>query len=469
MPPAGAADVPGRSSLGRRIALLAVGVAVITAIVAGLLSIGLIVREEESSARATLAQVADASQTAADLGAVGTGEVRVRRLLGVLRVQYATVGTRGAVTFATDPLARDAVSALDVQTLLAGQSFSGSRTVDGHPVLVAGRPTRAGGIVLVQRRSDAFAVVGRDIRRIGLALLVAVAVAVGLGLLVARRLARPLRQTAAAAHTLAAGGREVTVPLEGPAEVAEVADAVNTLAANLAYSEARQREFLMSVSHELRTPLTAISGYAESMADGVIPPDDTPRVGAVLLGEARRLDRLVADLLDLARLDAADFRMDFVATDVAALAGEAAQVWGQRCGQAGVQFRLEVVPGALVAWTDPGRLRQAVDGLLENALRVCPAGAAIVLAARGEPASGSVVVEVRDGGPGLTDEDIAVAFDRAALFQRYRGIRNVGTGLGLAIVHGLVTRLGGTAEAGRAQEGGARFTLRVPAARPLVP
>ena len=105
-----------------------------------------------------------------------------------------------------------------------------------------------------------------------------------------------------------------------------------------------------------------------------------------------------------------------------------------------------------------------LDGLLENALRVTPTGAPIVLAARAEP--GQVVAEVRDGGPGLTDADLAVAFEQGVLYQRYRGVRQVGTGLGLAIVHGLVGRLGGSVEAGHAAEGGARFTVRLPAALP---
>ncbi|MGH9060764.1 MAG: sensor histidine kinase, partial [Acidimicrobiales bacterium] len=265
---------------------------------------------------------------------------------------------------------------------------------------------------------------------------------------------------AQAAHDLAAGRRDVTVTPDGPAEVAEVADAMNTLAAALKHSESRQREFLLSVSHDLRTPLTAIKGYAESLANGVVPAEQTRVVGGVLLAESQRLARLVTDLLDLARLDAHDFRVEFADVDLHELAVAAGQVWHTRCAAAGVPFGLQVPPGPLLVHTDAARVRQVLDGLLENALRVTPAGAPIILAVR--PEAGAAIAEVRDGGPGLSDEDLAVAFERSELYQRYRGVRQVGTGLGLAIVQGLTTRLGGTVQAGHAPEGGARFTVRLP-------
>jgi two-component system sensor histidine kinase BaeS len=116
--------------------------------------------------------------------------------------------------------------------------------------------------------------------------------------------------------------------------------------------------------------------------------------------------------------------------------------------------------------SDAARVRQILDGLMENALRVTPGGAPVVLAVRPE-GDGWGVAEVRDGGPGLTDADLAVAFQRSELYRRYRGVRQVGTGLGLAIVHGLSTRLGGSVEAGHAREGGARFTVRLPPVPPV--
>ena len=177
--------------------------------------------------------------------------------------------------------------------------------------------------------------------------------------------------------------------------------------------------------------------------------------------EADRLDRLVADLLDLSRAGAADLRLDVVPVDLGRFARQAAVVWGDRCSREGAVFRCEAPPEGLPpVRTDPVRLRQIVDNLAENALRVTPAGGPVVLAVRDEGAT--FVVEVRDGGPGLTADDVEVAFQPAALYARYRGIRRVGTGVGLALVGRLASRLGGSASAGSAPEGGACFRVRLP-------
>ena len=258
--------------------------------------------------------------------------------------------------------------------------------------------------------------------------------AVGAGLWLSGRLARPLVHAASAAQQLAHGRRDVRVTPEGPAEVAAVSESLNALAAALATSEDRQRAFLLSVSHELRTPLTAVAGYAEAIADGVVAPDETAAVGATMVAESGRLQRLVDDLLDLARLGADDFRIDVSDVDAVALVAAAGEVWRVRAAREGVELRLDLPEDALPLRTDTVRVRQIVDGLAENALRVTPAGAPIVLAAR--TGANGVQLEVRDGGPGLTDDDIDVAFERSALYDRYRGVRRVGTGIGLALIGG---------------------------------
>ena len=451
-------------SLVARIAWLAATVAVITGLLAGSLTVGLVRSAANSEAQRALSRLADAAQSTSDAGPDAT--TAQRRALLVLRALQvrAVVVTSAGVGPTHDPLA-PLVTPADVQALLAGRPISAQRRFQGSIVLVQGRPTRTGGIVLLQRRGDAVGAVDRALQRTLLALLVGVAVAVALSLLVAWRISRPLRRTARAAHALAAGDRTVTLTPEGPTEVAEIAEAITTLSRSLAQSENRQQEFLLSVSHDLRTPLTAISGYAESLSEGVVPPDDAAEVGRVMLQESHRLRRMVDDLLDLARLGAHDLRLDIVDTDLTSLVVATARVWADRCAGTGVVFRWRAAPDVRIG-TDPNRLRQVLDGLLENALRVTPAGREIVLDLRREvsPEAAGIVLEVRDAGPGLHDDDLAVAFQRGVLYERYRGVRRVGTGLGLAIVHGLVTRLGGTVEAGHAAEGGARFTVRFPGA-----
>jgi two-component system, OmpR family, sensor kinase len=451
-------------SLAGRISMLCVGIALITGLLAGALATGLIRTSGAQAARKQLGRLADVTESVATSGGNGAlAKPRLRQALTGLSVRWGLVQPTGRLV-TQYPLVRQAVTPADISAVLAGQDVSASRHVGGSTIFLEARPVGGRGLVIVQKRADAVAQNEKALRRLVLALIIAAVLAALIGLLVAWRLARPLRRTAAAAHSLAAGNRDVTLPADGPTEVVEVSEAINTLAGALRHSEARQRDFLLSVSHDLRTPLTAISGYAESLADGVVPPEQAAAVGGVLLGEAKRLDRLVGDLLDLARLGAHDFRIDLATVDIVALVHAAARVWSTRCAAAGVEFRLEAPPAPLWSTTDAARVRQVLDGLFDNALRVTPSGAPIVLAARAE--AGRPVVEVRDGGPGLTDADLAVAFAQGALYERYRGVRQVGTGLGLAIVHGLVQRLGAEIEAGHAHEGGARFTVRLPVLLP---
>jgi signal transduction histidine kinase len=471
-PPPEPATTWPRGSLAVRMSLLVTAACLITSVIAGTLAVNLIRKSAVTSAQHTLSRLADATQATADQGLLPrqarSSQKRAQTTLQALKISSVSILRSNDSAVGDSALATASVTNADKTRLLAGANLSVRRKVDGHQVDIEGRATNAGAIVLVQRRADATAGAERSINRILIGLVIGALIAIALGLWVARRIALPLRRTADAAYALAQGRRDVAVPARGPTEVAEVGEAVNLLAAALSQSESRQREFLLSVSHDLRTPLTAIAGYAESLADGVVPAGDAAQVGAVLVTESKRLTRLVGDLMDLARLGSSEFRLDFAAVDLVELSEATARVWADRCAGSAIPFSLQAQPNPLWCWTDASRLRQILDGLLENALRVTPSGAPIVLAVRAKSAT-EVIAEVRDGGPGLTDDDLTVAFERSVLFERYRGIRQVGTGFGLAIVHGLVTRLGGTVEAGHSTEGGARFTVTLPAAVAIDP
>jgi two-component system sensor histidine kinase BaeS len=451
------------STLGARVTALTLAVVLATAAVGSIAAVLLVQRANDAAATRSLSAMADVAQSLATLAASPEmGLARARRALAGVQVQVAVVRSetaRGTVV-AGDPLPRRLLTDAMLAQLLAGQDVSLRVPDDDGPVFLEGRATEAGAIVLAQRRNDAVALGQDALTRLRWAFAAVALLSVLVGWAMSRRVTTPLRRMADAAADLAAGSRDVAVPETGPAEVAAVGTALNELARSLAHSEARQREFLLSVSHDLRTPLTAVTGYAESLADGVIPADGVADIGRIVGAEAARLDRLVSDLLDLARLDAHEVSLTLVPVDLAGLLASAEPVWRRRCEAVGVVFGLEPPSAPLVVTADPDRLRQAVDGLVDNALRATPAGQPLIVGAR--PERGYAVLEVRDGGPGLAPEDFPVAFERSVLHERYRGVREVGTGLGLAIVARIVARHGGTVAARPAPEGGACFAITLP-------
>ncbi len=451
-----------RRRLATQMSLVTTAVAVVAVVVTFLVSAGLVRTAAEREARRTLGRYALLVADGA-VAATGASTPGARVLARVADVRVVRVHADGRT--AGSPAVAAALPSTVLAAAAAGTDVDTLATVLGRRAFVEGRPVPSGdgSVVLVQPRAatGAFTTPLRD--RLLLALLIGLVVAGVAGGLLARPLARPLVHAAGAAARLARGDRAVRVVPEGPVEVAAVSESINTLAQALAVSEDRQRQFLLSISHELRTPLTGLTGYAEALADGVIPPADVQDIGATMLTESQRLSRLIADLLDLARLGAADFRIEASDIDLAELVRAAGDVWTARCAREGVPLLVELPATPVPARTDAARVRQIIDNLAENALRVTPAGAPIVLALQqlaGAPPA--VQIEVRDGGPGLRDDDLAIAFDRSALHERYRGLRPVGTGLGLALVAGLAAQLGGRATAGHAPEGGARFTVALP-------
>lgn len=449
-------------SLTSRAATLTGATAAVAVLIAGVVALPLVRGAAEAQAQSSLAKQADLVRDIAtkpndfDLdhddngkGAVGSQ----RALMGIVSyLREQGVSVQAVIPGTTVP---NVLSQSNVQDLVNGNSVSKRQCIDDQCVFVEARPVGIGtGIVLIQPLGVVSDVTTTAVGRIFLALISGLVIAIFVGIYAAQRLTRPLKKAALAAHQLAAGERDVRVTPEGPSEIAEIADALNSLATELSHSEGRQREFFLSISHELRTPLTAIRGYAEAMADGLVSAAENSEVGQVVNAEAQRLDRLVADLLELARSGAVDFPVNTQTVSLNDVLDSAAQVWRTRCEREGVKFSLELPADDICIETDPIRVRQIIDNLAENALRVTPSGNPIVFALS-QPA----VIEVRDGGPGLSADDIGVAFEPGELYERYKGVRKVGTGFGLALVGRLASRLGARASAGRAPEGGALFRI----------
>jgi signal transduction histidine kinase len=317
--------------------------------------------------------------------------------------------------------------------LAAGKAVQGTMDFGGDPYYFAARPANPGTLILLRRQHSLLSgyVWGLFIAAAAGGLLAALA-----AFLLARRISRPVDRVSAAARSLASGSHPEPVPVEGAAEIATLAVAFNELAAQLRQAQEAERNFLLSVSHELKTPLTAIRGYAEAVEDGAVEPREA---AVTVAAEARRLERLVRDLLDLARMNRTDFSVHNSEIDLAEVAADAVRRYEQQAGSFGVELH-SISDGVAPAFADADRVLQIVSNLVENALRLTPPGGEVrVVAAAG-------LLRVEDTGPGLAEADTEHAFERFYLHERYGLERQVGTGLGLAIVKELTLAMGGDVE-----------------------
>jgi len=234
---------------------------------------------------------------------------------------------------------------------------------------------------------------------------------------------------------------------------------MNDLLSRLHGALARQRSFVADASHELRTPFAVLQGELELAGRPGRSREELAAAVANAADEAARLTRITDDLLLLASSDEERLTLRPERTEVRALLTRAAEVAGSRAAAAGVSYRVDAPPG-LQARIDPGRIRQAVDNLIDNALRFAPAGTQIVIRAR--IAGPDLVIEVRDAGPGFPADFLPHAFERFRRPDSGRARSDGGAGLGLAIVHAIALAHGGRAAIHNDSDGGAVVRLELP-------
>ena len=339
--------------------------------------------------------------------------------------------------------------------LRRGRGIEGSVHVDGTSYYYAARAVGGRAFVLLRPTSLSAARTRTYLQGFLLAALVGTVLAALASFLLARAIARPVGRVSEASRRLAEEESHEPVPVEGATELMTLAESFNEMASELASAREAERAFLLSVSHELKTPLTAIRGYAEGLQEDALPADEA---AATIALEARRLERLVHDLLDLARMRRSEFSVHTEPIDLGEAARETARRYEAQAASFGVT--LEVAgsePAPAVG--DADRMLQVVSNLVENALRCTPPGGRVCVVA--EPS----VIVVEDTGPGLRPEELPHVFDRFYLHSRYGRERPVGTGLGLAIVKALVEGMHGRVDVESELGHGTRFTVRLPAAR----
>ena len=436
--------------------LLAVAVATIAAVVAALVSLPLIRGNAEALATAELSRLADLTATALRVDPQGR-YVLPPRVAGVLQAEQVTA-------YVVGPGAEElpeGVTTDEVAAVTTGSGVEAQAETSAGTVLVVGRPFEPGfGVILVQPLSVAGGTATELIARLLIALVIGLAIAVAIALVAGAWLTTPLRRAADAALRLGRGERGIHVRPEGPAEVADMAEALNRLAAALAVSEGRQREFLLSVSHELRTPLTVIKGYVELLSKNQISDvTKTAEYYGRVSHEIERMQSLINDLLLIAELeDQTPIAPEIInfSREVAHLSNDLKTLQPMRP----IETRIE--PGILVNISH-NYAQQMLANLFANLRRHTPEDSKvlIILAKAGNKA----LLTISDAGPGLPEEVYKSGIQYFQRFDRSRSRESGGSGLGMTIMKRIIENANGSIELRKSQFGGLEIEINLPISR----
>ncbi|MEI8082990.1 MAG: HAMP domain-containing sensor histidine kinase [Actinomycetes bacterium] len=308
----------------------------------------------------------------------------------------------------------------------------------------AALPQSRGGVASIEV-SEGVSSGGTLMRGVVVALVVAalcaVAAAALLGYWISSRITRPLLHLAAASDAMAAGNLGVRADIEGNDEIGRLARSFNEMSGRVEVTVAALRRFASDAAHQLGTPLTALRTDLEVLRETSTSPQDQRLLDRALLQE-QRLEALGSGLLQLSRLESPDADRKLQAVDVGNLISVAADAFASRAEQAGLDLDVVHPQAPVLAIGDPERLREAVENLLDNAVKFTPSGGSVQVGVRCGVDSDRALIWVSDTGPGISTAD------RERVFERFYRARDVadrpGSGLGLAIVQAAVQSCGGT-------------------------
>lgn len=224
--------------------------------------------------------------------------------------------------------------------------------------------------------------------------------------------------------------------------------------------EELRREFVANVSHELKTPLSIFQGYLETLEEPGLEPTQTAEIIGIMKRHSHRLNTILEDLLDLAKLEARTEQLRGAHIDLGEFMTELCRDWEPRCATKKVFLKTETPNDLPVLWADPQRLNQAITNLLQNALKYTEPGGTITIEIGCN--SQGIILGVTDTGLGIPPDDLPHIFERFYRVEKGRSRESGGTGLGLAIVKHIMALHGGSAEASSVYGQGTRLSLIFP-------
>ena len=281
---------------------------------------------------------------------------------------------------------------------------------------------------------------------------------------ITERLVSPLRAMSNASRAFAAGQFDVRVAVSGNDEVAELAEAFNSMASSMQHSEEMRRLFLANVSHDLRTPMTTITGFIDSILEGVIPPEKVPHYLGVISAEVKRLSRLVSSLLDITKIQAGERKFTKAPFDICEMAREIIISSEQRIEDKHLNVEFDADRDNMFVNADRDAIHQVLYNLCDNGIKFAKDGGkySITIKEFGQKTEISVFNE----GQGLSDDDLPYVFDRFYKSDRSRGLDKTGVGLGLYISRTIIEAHGERIKAESKYGEWCRFTFTLAKTNP---
>jgi signal transduction histidine kinase len=300
--------------------------------------------------------------------------------------------------------------------------------------------TIKGAIVVHKAVKDVEVGINAIYRQVFIPLIFSVAFAAILVFILSRYIVRPIRDISYAAGELSRGNLDWRVKPRTKDEIGELAESFNKMAEELKMQDGLRNTFIANVSHELRTPLASVQGFIQGMLDRAIEESDRDKYLEIVLGETKRMNTLISDLLNLAKIESGKFPIEYSQFDINELIRRCILTFEQRIEEKQLEVNIRLTDDKLFVWADEDRISQVITNLIDNAVKFTPSGGELKVWTHA--ADNKVFVSIADTGEGIPVEDQPYVFERFFKVDKSHSQSTPGTGIGLSIVKRIISQHG---------------------------
>ncbi len=313
-------------------------------------------------------------------------------------------------------------------------------TVMSVAVSLKADDTIHGAIVVHKAVKDVGVGINAIYRQVFIPLLISVAIAAILVFILSRYIVSPIKDISYAAGELSRGNLDWRVKSKTQDEIGELAEAFNKMAEELKMQDGLRNTFIANVSHELRSPLASVQGFVQGMLDRAIEENDRDKYLEIVLGETKRMNTLISDLLNLAKIESGKFPIEYSQFDINELIRRSILAFEKRIEDKQLEVNIRLADEKLFVWADEDRISQVITNLVDNAVKFTPSGGELKVWTHA--ADNKVYVSIADTGEGIPVEDQPYVFERFFKVDKSHSQSTPGTGIGLSIVKRIISQHG---------------------------